>query len=195
MKRKPPDSISFHERAASKRASKRAKLAEHGEKTVAGFDSEAPRDLAYHLPAEIWHRVFTFVPPKTLGRLLTVNKLFRTYLDPSSTAEVKGSTAPSHKLMLMKPDAIWQASRRSFWPHMPGPLKDKSEIDMWRFCCSRTCQFCNLRDRSVVGKTQDHWTRGPGAKGVSPVFPFFIVSCGKCLSDNIVKVRPDPPHE
>lgn len=190
MKRKPSGPAG----SSSRPASKRTRLAGHGEEKTGGFDSEAPNDLAYHLPAEIWHRVFTLLPPKTLGRLLTVNKLFRTYLDPSSPAEIKGRSTPYPILPPMKPDAIWQASRRAFWPHMPGPLKDKSEVDMWRLCCSRTCQFCNSRDRSVAGKTPDQWNRGPGAKGVSPVFPFFIVSCGKCLSNNMVKVRLAPPR-
>ncbi|PNY24056.1 transcriptional regulatory protein [Tolypocladium capitatum] len=180
MKRRPSGSAGSSSRAAPKRA----KLVKHDEKTSGGFD---PQDLAHHLPAEIWHRVFTLVPPKTLGRLLTVNKLFRTYLDPSFPAEVKASFSPSSILSPMKPDAIWRASRRAFWPHMPGPLQGKSEVDMWRLCCTRACQFCKSPDRSDAGKTQHPWSRGPGAKGVSPVFPFFIVSCGKCLSDSIAK--------
>ncbi|EHL03090.1 hypothetical protein M7I_1065 [Glarea lozoyensis 74030] len=38
------------------------------------------------LPAEIWHRIFTFCHPRVLGRLLQVNKSFNAYIDPSSTA-------------------------------------------------------------------------------------------------------------
>ncbi|XXG99088.1 ARP2/3 actin-organizing complex subunit Sop2 [Hypoxylon texense] len=37
------------------------------------------------LPAEIWHRIFTFTPPRTLGNLLCVNKLFNAYLIPQSS--------------------------------------------------------------------------------------------------------------
>ncbi|KAF7542877.1 hypothetical protein G7Z17_g11196 [Cylindrodendrum hubeiense] len=34
----------------------------------------------------------------------------------------------------------------------------------------------------------DQWHRGPGAKGVSPVFPFSVSTCGNCLTSKSVKV-------
>lgn len=163
---------------------------------------DAPRTVAPRLPAEIWHHIFKRLPPHTLGTLLSVNKLFHRYLDPSVGVEVAAASpaappsasspsAPSScKLPPTKPDAIWQASRRLFWPRMPAPLKGRSEVDMWRICCSRSCQFCKFRDNSSTGavSSADHWHRGPGPNSVVPVFPFFVVSCGRCLADQSVKV-------
>ncbi|KJZ79100.1 hypothetical protein HIM_01251 [Hirsutella minnesotensis 3608] len=156
-------------------------------------DSNVPEasstDKAVKLPAEIWQRVFTLVPPKTLGRLVCVNKLFNKFLD--ATSRFEDAEAPRHRcrstLPLLKPDAIWQASRRNFWPQMPSPLKERSEADMWRLCCTRTCQFCGAQDRLETWSTEDQWHRGPGAKGVSPIFPIFVVACGQCLSRQTIK--------
>ncbi|OAQ91526.1 F-box-like domain-containing protein [Purpureocillium lilacinum] len=173
--------------AAAGTSSKRLKLAQAG----LALRAEAPPDVAHHLPAEIWHRVFTFLPPKSLGSLLRVNKLFRGYLGPRSGGEVNmapAHTARSPALSPMKPDAIWRASRRFFWPQMPGPLQGKSEVDMWRLCCARSCQLCGFRDTcGDAAKAQDQWHRGPGAKGVVPVFPLSMALCGSCLVERTVK--------
>jgi hypothetical protein len=79
-----------------------------------------------------------------------------------------------------------------FSPGMPAPLKGKTELDMWRIVCARSCQFCGnvevtTADGHAIGEV-DPWHRGPGAKGVSPVFPFGIAICGPCLVQKSVKV-------
>lgn len=160
---------------------KRVRLQEDGP----GHSRELPSsttDRAKQLPAGIWQHIFTLVSPKTLGRLLSVNKLFHTFLSPSS------STAPfAHRndlpsaLPHLKPEAIWQASRRLFCPRMPAPLKGKSELHMWRLICSTACQFCGSKGDLQSFDIADEWHRGPGAKGVSPVFPFSVCTCGTCL--------------
>ncbi|UNI15219.1 hypothetical protein JDV02_001774 [Purpureocillium takamizusanense] len=177
--------------AAAGTSSKRAKLARDG---LRALRAQAPPDLAHHLPAEIWHRIFTYLPPKTLGSLLRVNKLFRGHLDPRSAGGEVNMAAPAPiartpvVVSSMKPDAIWRASRRLFWPQMPGPLQGKSEVDMWRLCCARSCQFCGYRDTGAeAARVPDQWHRGPGAKGVVPVFPFFVTTCGNCLIERTVK--------
>lgn len=161
-----------------------------------------PRDRSKQLPAEIWHHIFTFLPPRSLGNSLRVNKLFYNYLDPSPLVKVpcpSFSEPPSwqsrKRLSICKPDSIWQSSRRLFWPRMPSPLKGRSEVDMWRLACSQFCQFCNIKDGAggEITRAKDQWHRGPGAKGVSPIFPFFVVSCGSCLADRILKVREIAP--
>ncbi|CAM1507312.1 Fc.00g069530.m01.CDS01 [Cosmosporella sp. VM-42] len=146
------------------------------------------KDRTKQLPAEIWHHIFTYLPPKDLGRLLTINKLFHNYLSPSPVAR-----PPSPSLTLpcilsaLKPEVIWQASRRLWWPRMPAPLKGKPEYDMWRLACSLSCQFCSTTDDLLLPAGGDQWNRGPGAKGVSPIFPFSIASCGNCLADKSTK--------
>ena len=175
---------------------KRARLARDGLVPPASSARAPAGDEAHHLPAEIWHRVFALLPPPSLGRLLRVNKLFHAYLDPCSPMAAEAPAAPPACCAVrpLKPDAIWQASRRLFWPQMPAPLQGKSELDMWRLCCARACQSCGRRDRADASKTQPPWLRGPGADAVGPVFPFSLVSCGRCLVEGAVKVCMDNLH-
>ncbi|KAH8177512.1 f-box domain containing protein [Sarocladium implicatum] len=147
------------------------------------------------LPAEIWQHVFTFLSPRDLCSLLAVNRLCYGLLHPSPHPGLQTSSAvsssPSPIVALLEPDHIWQTSRRLFHPYMPAPLKGKTELDMWRIACGRACQFCGSEGATAsghqVGGHTDTWHRGPGAKGVSPVFPFAVVSCGPCLVERSVK--------
>ena len=142
---------------------------------------------AAQLPAELWHRILSMVPPHDLVAIMAVNKRFNRYLDPLVTTEMIGS--PVSRLALQSPDAIWQSSRRLFWPEMPAPPKGKHELDMWRLCCSRSCQFCGVIDGTQNNtETQDKCHRGPGSFGVTPVFAFFVVTCGECLEERTIKV-------
>ncbi|EHK40639.1 hypothetical protein TRIATDRAFT_31581 [Trichoderma atroviride IMI 206040] len=146
------------------------------------------RDVSLQLPAEVWQHIFSFLPPHTLGTLLRVNKLFNQYLDPASpfTLSAPAFRVPSIVPALL-PDAIWRASRCLFWPRMPTPLSGKSELDMWRFACSRSCQICGQIDETNVAWDSLPWRRGPGNNTVSPIFVFFVNSCGKCLAETSVK--------
>ena len=138
------------------------------------------------LPAEIWHRIFTYVSPRGLGMLFRVNKAFKAYLDPSS-----GNTLipPSNSaVQLLKPDFIWRASRRLFWPGMPVPLQGKSELDMWKMACAFHCQFCGKK-QSTRTIPSDQYHPGPGENGVSPVWSFGVRSCGPCIQKRSLKVE------
>ncbi|KAK1250599.1 hypothetical protein MKX08_010602 [Trichoderma sp. CBMAI-0020] len=145
-------------------------------------------DVSLQLPAEVWQHIFSFLPPHTLGTLLRANKLFNKYLDPTSpfTIPAPAFCVPSIVPALL-PDAIWRASRCLFWPKMPTPLSGKSELDMWRFACSRSCQICGQIDETNVAWDSLPWRRGPGNNTVSPIFVFFVNSCGKCLAETSVK--------
>ena len=72
------------------------------------------------LPAEIWHHIFTFIPPRNLGLLLRVNKCFNAYLDASSSTPTITPLSRSAS-KLLKPDAIWRASRVLFRHGMASP--------------------------------------------------------------------------
>ncbi|KAI0012887.1 hypothetical protein F4779DRAFT_505253 [Xylariaceae sp. FL0662B] len=135
------------------------------------------------LPAEIWHRIFTFVPPKALGNLLCVNKLFNVYLDPVSSlqCDFPSSLSRTHAFRL-KPDAILQASRRRFWQRMPTPLQHKTELDMWRLACGKRCQFCGQTNSRVPILPSDQGHPGP-----QPVWTFGLRICGPCLAEKTVK--------
>lgn len=149
-------------------------------------------DRAKQLPGEVWQHVFTLVPPKDLGRLLIVNKLFHLFLNPSVTGYSSRHSDVSSSLPHLKPDAIWQASRRLFWPRMPAPLKGKSEIQMWRLVCSTSCQFCGSRSqKNSQSSNNEVWRSGPGLSDVCPIFPFCILTCGNCLNKNGIRVGLD----
>jgi len=138
------------------------------------------------LPAEVWHHILTFIPPRGLGILLRVNRSFKAYLDPSSSGFVVHSNKSATPFLT--PDAIWQASRRLHLPGMPAPLKGKSELDMWRMACSSSCQFCG-KTRPASSPYQDQWHAGPGENGVVPVWSFGIRICGPCLENHTEKVQ------
>ncbi|ESZ95713.1 hypothetical protein SBOR_3933 [Sclerotinia borealis F-4128] len=137
------------------------------------------------LPAELWHHIFTFSPPRTLGNLLQVNKSFNTYLDPSSDSSIVPFSKSSTEVL--KPDAIWQASRRLFKPLMPAPLVGQTELDMWKMACSTSCQFCNKKNPFIISVQSDQWHLGPGENGVIPIWSFAVKSCGHCLLQHAVK--------
>ncbi|EDN91783.1 hypothetical protein SS1G_07644 [Sclerotinia sclerotiorum 1980 UF-70] len=118
------------------------------------------------LPAEIWHHIFTFTPPKTLGNLLQVNKSFNTYLDPSSDSSIVPLSKSS--VQVLNPDAIWRASRRAFKPLMPVPLVGETELDMWRISCSSSCQFCSKKSPFTNVVRSDPWHLGPALQNGQP---------------------------
>lgn len=170
---------------------KRVKLDLSGDSALASYRNKEghlhiDRSL---LPAEIWHQIFTFTSPRTLGRLLQVNKVFRAYLDPSSSTSPHSLASLSISVAQMRaPEAIWQASRRLFFPGMPSPLQGLNELDMWRLACTPTCQFCGRKDQPTSPLSTDQWHSGPGETGVSTIWSFAIRSCGNCLQQKTIKV-------
>ena len=142
------------------------------------------------LPAEIWHNIFTFIPPRNLGLLLRVNKSFNAYLDPSSSTS---SPAPLSRsaAKLLKADAIWRTSRVLFRPGMPAPLTGKSELDMWKLACSFSCQFCGKKQQPNPPLPIDQWHPGPGENGNVPIWSFGVRICGPCLQQRSSKVGRD----
>ncbi|KAI1094778.1 hypothetical protein F5B19DRAFT_414789 [Rostrohypoxylon terebratum] len=135
------------------------------------------------LPAEIWHRIFSFIPPRTLGNLLCINKLFNAFLDPSSRYQCKTPSLHSHtSIPLLKPDTIWQISRRRYWPRMPAPLKERSELDMWRLACGRKCQYCDK-----AGFVLSNSPSSPSRNNSQPIWAFSLHSCGPCLVEKTIK--------
>ena len=188
-KRKPLDDSAesdSSEGAWSRGSVKRTKLAE------VLTHSSLPLDKSLLSP-EVWHHIFTFCPPKSLGNLLAVNKLFNFYLNPGSsvTREVPVSMT-GLALRPLKINAIWKASRRLFWPHMPAPFRSKTELDMWRLACSPRCQDCRKLDSRVQSVPSDPRHPGPGPEGVAAVWAFGARMCATCLIKNSVKVRGSP---
>lgn len=142
-----------------------------------------------HLAPEVWHHIFTFCPPRSLGNLLAVNKRFNRFLDPASPFSGEPESPSRHGLLRpMRPNAIWQASRRLFWPQMPAPLRSKSEVDMWRLACPATCQECGKPPRQPPQSFPDPQHPGPGDDGVVTIWTFGCRLCAQCLVKVTYKV-------
>ncbi|KAI0430952.1 hypothetical protein F5Y09DRAFT_306281 [Xylaria sp. FL1042] len=141
----------------------------------------------WQLPAEIWQHIFIFLPPKMLGRLLSVNKCFNSFLNPSSPySHDAPSPALTGSLSNLKPEVIWQLSRRRFWPTMPTPLRGYTELRMWQLACQGGCQFCDRTDQQNPSP-HDSPNSGYKSTGPRPVWPFALRSCESCLVSKVTK--------
>lgn len=185
-KRKSPDDVSDNDDGRNALESvKKVKLADSMEEHQGDGNSSSDRS---RLPAEVWQYIFTFCPPRTLGRLLRVSRLFNLCLDPSSTVEgEQPASLPRTAVAALKPNSIWQFSRRRFWPSMPSPIQDKTELYMWQLSCSSSCQHCGS-SMSQQEDLIDPWQSGPGKDGVAIIWPFATRSCGLCLLSKSTKV-------
>lgn len=166
---------------------KKVKLADPESKEQHQGDGNSLTDRS-KLAVEVWQHIFTFCPPRTLGRLLKVNRLFNVYLDPSSQVQCERPHPLSKTAVpVLQPNSIWQASRRRFWPGMAIPLQDKTELYMWQLSCSSSCQHCGST-LPLQTDPSDAWQYGPGKDGIAIVWPFATRSCGSCLLTNSIKV-------
>lgn len=188
-KRKSPEDASQPEtRPNTLDSVKKLKLEQSEEDSQGDQGSGSAVDRSA-LPAEIWHHIFTFCPPRILGRLLCVNRLFNVYLDFSSKIHCqRPEPLASGALSPLQPTTIWQASRRRFWPSMPSPLQDKTELDMWQLSVSTTCQHCRKQGTVQPKDSPDPWQSGPGKDGVAIIWAFATRSCGTCVLTKSIKV-------
>jgi hypothetical protein len=140
------------------------------------------------LPPELWQHIFTFCAPKVLAHLLSVNKSFNSYLDPT-TLHQSFDHIPVSICQRLSPDAIWRASRRLLdLPQMPYPLSGKSELDMWKLACNPSCQFCGKKRQGPYLFPTDQGHPGPGENGVVPIWSFGVRTCGSCFQKHSIKV-------
>lgn len=143
---------------------------------------------SYVLPSTVWQHIFTLVHPKDLGNLLQTSRLFNMCLDPrSSISEQRIYETVTGCCKPVTPDIIWQSSRRLFCPRMPAPLQDKTELDMWRLCCSVVCERCATVKETHKRDKITSCRQGPGVDGLATVFAFGTVCCGQCLVKDSVK--------
>ena len=171
---------------------KRAKLQNHDTSSPRLRQQIAPGENAQRdgsiFPPEIWQHIFTFLPPESLGRLLSVNRRFNSLLDVRTVL-----TAPQiHRLghlRLRSQISIWLCVRRSFYPGMPRSLFSMPDPDLWKLLRGRKCQFCGRPDApGLPGSTTTPWNSGPGPERVRLVWAFAIRSCSSCLRSRLVKV-------
>ncbi|KAI1304739.1 hypothetical protein F5Y03DRAFT_166669 [Xylaria venustula] len=142
----------------------------------------------WQLPTEIWQHIFTLLPPKTLGRLLSVNKCFHSLLNPLSNhlCDTPLPILPD-SLSTLKPEVIWQLSRRRFWPTMPVPLQGLTELQMWQLACQRRCQFCDRTGQVSPLYSPDPPNGKHKYTGPRPIWSFALRSCESCLVGRTIK--------
>lgn len=141
------------------------------------------------LPIAIWQRIFCFVPPVFLGRLLRVNRAFNTCLTAGDANQQYSKPSHPGDPRTLNPDAIWAASRKRFCPGLPKPIRGLLELEMWRLLRGRHCQLCGeAKDSSSVISSEGPWELGPGETGVRVVWPWGVRLCGQCIQSHSEKV-------
>ena len=149
-----------------------------------------PRTERLHggLTVPIWRRIFCYVPPVFLGRLLRVDRTFHGLLNtpplsPKDPAQDAGG--PSQ----ISAESIWISSRKRFAPGLPRTIPGQSELDMWRLLRGNVCQLCGEKKPLLtISESLDPWRSGPGSECVRVVWPFGVRSCGRCLQANSEQV-------
>ena len=140
------------------------------------------------LPAALWQHILCYVPPVFLGRMLSLNHAFNTWLTPDES-EGNPPPLPNSTVQPLNPEAIWAISRRRFCPGIPRPLHGLKELEMWKLFKGKNCQICKrVKIDLSVASPQDPWESGPGDTGVRVVWPFGLRCCGTCLQENTEKV-------
>ncbi|KAK4635272.1 hypothetical protein CLAFUW4_00833 [Fulvia fulva] len=144
-------------------------------------DGEKPR--IPQLPAEVWQRVFVHLPPAMLCRCLRVCKSFNQWLTSTSAPPTARKDTP--KIQVLDSESIWTNSRKTFFPTLPRPLAQFSELGMLKLVGGRSCQFCHRPP--VPSPATTVLNAGPGPNGLRVIWPFGIRSCGLCLQPRSLK--------
>ena len=146
------------------------------------IDSPAPPATNHINPCAglspaLWQHIFLFCSVQELGRLLQVNRSFRSYL--SDVRHVSHMKPASGFVRLLKSESIWASARNRHPIKAPKPLPGFSEVQMWQLVWNKHCQFCGKENTYTPG--EKIWQKGPGQTGVRIIWPFSIRSCGPCL--------------
>ena len=136
--------------------------------------------LVANLPCELWQRIFSLLPPRSLPPMLWTCRTFYKYLtDPA----LQNSTCTTPRgLCTIHPDQIWQASRTAWLPDIPSTPPGISEPDLFKLLGRKSCQLCGRLPTSSPGAST--WMPGPGNDGVRRVWSFTVRSCGPCLTQH-----------
>ncbi len=173
----------------SPRGPKRARIDESlpAQSSGAGTVPSIPPDRS-HLPGELWQYVFTFLQPRSFGRLMCVNKAFYNLLAPGGVLPA-AQIAKHGALTMIDQEQLWSLSRRGFFPGMPRPLFSRSEHGTWKLIRGNGCEFCAKTNTNIVPPVSTSpWAAGPGNDYVRVIWPFAVRSCGNCLRGRLQKV-------
>lgn len=155
------------------------------------LDNDGTASKRSLLPMEIWHYIFSFLDPKSLGALLRVNKAFYSFLASKQPGPADNSSSAHGILKPLVANSIWSSARKSFYSGMPRPLANMTELDMWKLIGTIACQYCgkNGLSNQLPATNVSPWERGPGTNGVRIFWPFGIRTCSQCLLEHTKKVR------
>lgn len=140
------------------------------------------------LPKPIWKTVFAYLPPRSLGALLSVNSVFHGLL----TGSPKPGIGPISREGIHKDsERIWTLARQRHHSHFPRPLHGYRELDMWKLVGSVDCQFCARSLGSPVPSSDyhigNHMTfQKPPRTDI--YWPLAVRSCHKCLGKYFLTV-------
>lgn len=104
------------------------------------FRSQLEAAFAQNKNLDIWQKVFTFLSPRTLARILRVSKKFQICLQ-NTEAEIEHARRGG-AFVLSSSDSVWKASRELHFPGMPAPPVGLSEQDLWKLLTGRHCLVC-----------------------------------------------------
>ncbi|KAF2636601.1 hypothetical protein P280DRAFT_521902 [Massarina eburnea CBS 473.64] len=178
-------SVDFYDDGGAGPAKRKADALELPEEKKRKLGSPSPSPSASltpcaGLPPAVWQHVFLSCSLHDLGRLLQVNRSFRSYLtDVSGVSHSHSDPSSSGSLRLLKSESVWASARNALPVKPPKPLAPFTELQMWQLVWSRRCQFC--RKESSFAPGEKIWQKGPGANGVRTIWPFGIRSCGPCI--------------
>lgn len=136
------------------------------------------------LSPAIWQRVFTLLPPAMLCRCLRVSKEFNHLL--MGVKAPHGQQKDKSTARTIDSEAIWVQSRKTYFPQLPRPLRNRTELDMLKLVGGQACQFCGKTSAPSPATSVFHC--GPGPNGVRVLFPFNVRTCGSCLEPLVRKV-------
>jgi len=159
-------------------------------KTNSSRDTSDSPALSSVLPAQIWSKIFMFLPPQDLGQLLQVNRTFHDYLEATKKPHASHDEGDGHILDTADSERIWKTSRRRYYHHLPRPLYGNSELDMWKLIGGRGCQFCAQKADSKVrpGHQTNSPIQEPVGQGIRIFWPLAIRCCTICLSNETFTV-------
>ena len=160
-------------------------------KNFTPLNISATDNRLHRLTVLLWQKIFCFVPPVFLGRLLRVDHAFHDILKSSRSYIAQAPLQSFNALHDQKSESIWIASRKRFAPGLPRPLFGQSELEMWKLIRGNRCQVCGERKSLLTtSMVSSPWRAGPGLVGVRVVWPFGIRCCGPCLLGSSEQVGP-----
>ena len=135
------------------------------------------------LPTSVWTSVFMYLPPRSLGTLLSVNSVFHRLLTGSSP--MPGGGHFSRDTVHKDAEKIWTLARQRHHPHLPRPLHGYRELDMWKLIGASQCQFCV---QSLGSPSQYPLGHHLTCQKTIIYWPLAVRSCQNCLGKHFSTV-------